>query len=198
MSDDLKLNRLSKQGRGLILEEHSHCEVPAGCGGVVLRWVRPGAPTRLWISTFPGKSVDAWLDGTPVEYMRVLVKPGEHVLAIRLEATAKTRLLVSVKDMLRRIPERHLGSAGDGTWRCAWDAPALVWTEPSFDDSAWNPMEASEIRDARDGTNNWLLNSLRKDGAVPLKPPSPGSSKGLSKRPLFVRRRFVVDAEGLR
>ena len=37
----LRINTLSRyRGRPprLVLEEHNHCEVPAGCGGVVLRW----------------------------------------------------------------------------------------------------------------------------------------------------------------
>jgi hypothetical protein len=37
---DLRLNSLSrytKRSPEYVLEEHSHCEVPAGCGGVVLR-----------------------------------------------------------------------------------------------------------------------------------------------------------------
>ena len=37
-----KLNgpdRYRKRSPRLVLEEHSHCEVPAGCGGVVLRWI---------------------------------------------------------------------------------------------------------------------------------------------------------------
>ena len=44
---DLRLNELErfrKTSSRLALEAHSHCEVPAGCGGVVLRWTRPGAP----------------------------------------------------------------------------------------------------------------------------------------------------------
>ncbi len=43
-SDELKLNtigRFVKRSPCLALEQHNHCEVPAGCGGVVLRWFNP-------------------------------------------------------------------------------------------------------------------------------------------------------------
>lgn len=46
MPDNLKLNtldRFTKQPGLLALQESSHCEVPAGCGGVVLRWIDPRA-----------------------------------------------------------------------------------------------------------------------------------------------------------
>lgn len=50
---ELKLNsisRFSKQSPRLVLEEHGHCEVPAGCGGVVLRWRGADDPIALKLS----------------------------------------------------------------------------------------------------------------------------------------------------
>lgn len=41
MSRDLELNsidRYVKSSPRFVLEEHSHCEVPAGCGGGVWEW----------------------------------------------------------------------------------------------------------------------------------------------------------------
>jgi hypothetical protein len=60
-SDDLRLNELQRyrktSGR-LALKVHSHCEVPAGCGGVVLRWRRPGAPIGIALFSYVSGSVE--------------------------------------------------------------------------------------------------------------------------------------------
>ena len=40
--DDLTLNALSryeKRSADLALLQYDHCEVPAGCGGAILRWI---------------------------------------------------------------------------------------------------------------------------------------------------------------
>jgi hypothetical protein len=50
MNADLSLNsidRYRKRSNRLILEEHRSCELPAGCGGVVLRWGRVGIPLKF-------------------------------------------------------------------------------------------------------------------------------------------------------
>jgi len=71
MSDrELKLNSLSRYQKNspqFILEAHGHCEVPAGCGGVVLRWWNPsqGVPVQMWVYT-PGECA-FYLDGKPAE-----------------------------------------------------------------------------------------------------------------------------------
>ncbi len=61
MADDKGLNlnnldRYTKLSPRFVLEEYSHCEVPAGCGGIVLRWRNPevGIPIEFWHYT-PGK-----------------------------------------------------------------------------------------------------------------------------------------------
>ncbi len=57
MDRELRLNsidRYVKRSPHFVLEEHGHCEVPAGCGGVVLRWLNPATtvPVRLelWVT----------------------------------------------------------------------------------------------------------------------------------------------------
>lgn len=37
------IDRFRKRPQRFVLEEHGHCEIPAGCGGVVLRWRNPQA-----------------------------------------------------------------------------------------------------------------------------------------------------------
>ena len=84
---ELKLNslsRYSKKSPQFVLEEHGHCEVPAGCGGVVLRWTNPhrAIPVELWLVT-SGK-VSLYLDGTALAAGRPMLEYGEHVLALRI------------------------------------------------------------------------------------------------------------------
>ena len=85
--DELRLNslsRFSKRSSRLHLEEHGHCEVPAGCGGVVLRWINPaiGIPVVLRIHS-PGK-VLLLIDGISPASSRPLIAPGKRILAAEL------------------------------------------------------------------------------------------------------------------
>ncbi|HEX8699439.1 MAG TPA: hypothetical protein VF815_11425, partial [Myxococcaceae bacterium] len=88
MSDqgDLRLNELNryrKTSGKLALEVHSHCEVPAGCGGAVLRWRRPGADIGFWSWTYVrGTSHGPWIDGKSMPEQRTTVSPGKHVLSL--------------------------------------------------------------------------------------------------------------------
>ena len=65
--DDLRLNELQryrKTSSRLALEVHSHCEVPAGCGGVVLRWRRPGAPVGISLLSYVSGSLEGGVGGS--------------------------------------------------------------------------------------------------------------------------------------
>src|SRR5262249_23220637 len=65
--DNLRLNaisRYSKQSSQYVLEVHSHCEVPAGCGGLVLRWRNPHLAIPLEIWTYTVGEARVWLVGT--------------------------------------------------------------------------------------------------------------------------------------
>src|SRR5690349_11986127 len=82
---DLKLNSLGRYGKSrsrLILEEHSHCEVPAGCGGVVLRWRNPNSGLLFIFHFFGTGKGTILLDGKPLTSGRPLVSFGEHVLSL--------------------------------------------------------------------------------------------------------------------
>src|SRR6185369_11216255 len=85
------LHRFSKHSK-LVLEAHSHCEVPAGCGGAVLQWSDPekGAPHRL--SEHGSLRLTAtYIDGKKIESSSVRLKPGPHLLGLVLESTERTR-----------------------------------------------------------------------------------------------------------
>src|SRR5262245_63731889 len=87
---DLKLNslsRYSKQSPRLILEEYGHCEVPAGCGGAILRWRNPDEPIPMsvrYIYLNNGQP-DITLDGKRIGIgSRIPVTFGKHVLTLEI------------------------------------------------------------------------------------------------------------------
>jgi hypothetical protein len=56
MSGEQRLNsldRFRKQPGRLVLEEHSHCQVPAGCGGGVLRRRNPQEGPQAFLAYRP-------------------------------------------------------------------------------------------------------------------------------------------------
>lgn len=86
--DDLKLNslnRFAKKSPRLALEEYSHCEVPAGCGGVVMRWTDPAEGIPAILRVVVRGTVTAFLDGEPLATGRATLSWGDHLLAIAVE-----------------------------------------------------------------------------------------------------------------
>jgi len=151
---DLKLNsiRYVKESSRLVLEEHGHCEVPAGCGGVVLRWrQRAQVPIEIWIYTLA--SLSAHLDGSPLRSGRPLVGPGDHVLAFRFSGVTPGEgvfMLAGVYDEKEFVHVRITPSSGrtarilslpDGTWRYSTEDPIDdAWMKTGYDDSRWLSM----------------------------------------------------------
>jgi hypothetical protein len=198
MSDDLTLNRLRKRGQSLILEEHSSCEVPAGCGGVVLRWVRPDAPCAVDLRHFASTPAKIWIDGTGLERERVVLAPGPHVLCFEYSTAERAVLMAALKLCHRQVPRMKLLTAADGTWRCSWAEPVPLWTALDLDDSAWEPMVAHDVPDLSERTSKWRVEWLTGEGATPIGSPSRKRRGFQSRSPtLRVRRRFELTAEGL-
>jgi len=52
------LHRFTKHSK-LVLEAHSHCEVPAGCGGAVFKWVNPTSGIELRLQVRSSLDVEA-------------------------------------------------------------------------------------------------------------------------------------------
>ena len=102
MTDDdsagLRLNRLhrfKKTSARLALEVHSHCEVPAGCGGVVLRWRAVDEPVGVRFFVQLGrKDFTATVDGAALTEMRTTLSPGAHVLTLAFAASSATQHLL--------------------------------------------------------------------------------------------------------
>jgi len=186
---ELDLNGLRKRGHGLLLEEYSHCEVPAGCGGVILRWVRPGGPVdvdlRLQIDA---EAQSLWIDGLVPERDRTSLPLGEHVLALHL-VRPRGALLAWLQLERRQVERTRLMSSLDGSWRATPTRPGSGWTTPDFDDSAWSPLVASSSVKPADSRLAWRYDWLLREGAVPL---------AVDGSELWLRKVFRIDDGGLR
>lgn len=135
-ADDLRLNSLegfSKKSPRFILEEHGGCEVPAGCGGVVLRWVDPDAGLPVLLDFFHRTPATLFIDGVSITTSQVLVAPGRHVLSVEFAAPPDdTEALLILAGRLKITAPNHgdqvvVRSVGDGSWRFAAGPTPAGW-----------------------------------------------------------------------
>jgi hypothetical protein len=208
--NDLRLNtlaRFSKDSTRLALEEHGHCEVPAGCGGVVLRWINPnkGLPFLLQIHT--KAEVEAFIDGAPPTSARPLIPPGRRVLALHLSeipvekptlvsrlrkssASGGVFMFVAYRDPKPGPSEKTVAflSAADGTWRYTKDRPLDdSWRLPDFDHASWDTMIEAEMSKPGDQEpGRYFFDKLIEAGTRPLGVPQPAEE-------IWVRREFEVE-----
>lgn len=197
--DNLRLNaisRYSKQSSQYVLEVHSHCEVPAGCGGLVLRWRNPHLAIPLEIWTYTVGEAQVLLDGIALASARPLVPYGEHVLAwviTGFEPAAPLLACTATYDeswpgSVRVTPPTRqsvsIVSAPDGSWRYTATPPPRTWTQSDFDDSAWRPMVARPVGD-EERRQQYRLDRVCKRGAQPL------GVEGAA-HTLWIRRRFSL------
>jgi hypothetical protein len=209
MSAEQRLNtvdRFRKHPGRLVLEEHGHCEVPAGCGGVVLRWRNPLAGLPLTVHLYAPVTAGCFIDGKQLQTTRIDVAPGRHVLAVVLDGVelAAAVLLVAAtfepRSSPRTLPsdpvERPLKvlSAADGTWKFSLDAPADDgWKTPDFDDAAWPALapaaDADKVSQATDAYQGRHCAHL---GAEPLGIP-PRKLKPVTGT-IYIRKSFIIPA----
>ena len=200
MSDrDLKLNSLSrytKDSPRFILEAHNHCEVPAGCGGVVLRWWNPaqGTPVEIWLYTAGENEFS--LDGKPAATGRPIVSPGPHAIALRISATDTEHgvlLFAAIYDeesgrpSLSRKTGRNLTllSTGGEGWKYSLRDPGdEAWLLPGFDDSGWRAMVEKEV--PKPERWNYQYNRLIDRKARGLGVPDASASS------IWVRKEFAL------
>lgn len=204
MSDqNLKLNslsRYSKQSPNFILEEYSQCEVPAGCGGVVLRWRNPNVALPLLVKLYAVGKYKAYLDGDPITVGRPLVPFGEHVLAIEISGTDQRYVALvctatydeAERDGVRRSRDTgqkvQIATAADGTWKYTTLPPTDdVWKRPEFDDSTWSAMVPKNAwrPPTKSGFDQgkWEAERMAGARAIPI-----GFNEEASR--IWVRRRF--------
>ncbi len=203
--DELRLNsldRFTKQSPRFLLEEHSHCEVPAGCGGVVLRWVNPAAGLPVTLDVFHRAPATLAVDDTVVTTTHLLLSPGRHVLSLQFADTpgdgGALFALVGRRRLARAegIPDDTvvLRSVADRSWLCLATAPAAGWTtDPGFDDRDWLPMVEGHVEEPAERTERaWAFRR-----AVPYGHAGPlGAPSGLAGGPLRVRKVFTVPEIG--
>lgn len=163
MSEGQRLNsldRFRKQSGKLVLEEHAHCEVPAGCGGVVLRWRNPRAAVPFTLHLYSPVRAACFIDGAQLRSGRLDLAPGRHVAAFVIEEVdVATFVLGDVdesiglllfaavhdpKEVTNDPPQNAIErsvkvlSQDDGTWKFALQKPPTdEWTTLSFDDGDW-------------------------------------------------------------
>ena len=153
MSDDLRLNsldRFRKQSPRLVLEEHGHCEVPAGCGGVVLRWRNPFASRLFNLAVFTPHDAAFWVDGAAPESGLIDLAIGPHAVAIHYPKMVRNDgvlmfALVS-HDKVKSKPaveesKLRFVSAGGVDWRFTTETPAdEAWKKPRYSVADWPPL----------------------------------------------------------
>lgn len=189
---ELRLNsvdRYLKSSPRFVLEEHGHCEVPAGCGGVVLRWRNPAVavPVRVRARVLGPAEHELLVDGAELTSSRPLLSPGPHALTVaaRLEHAVPVRLLVRVVSDVNDSPE--LVSTGHPqAWRWSAEEPPPAWTRPDFDDSAWPTAAPGELTEQEQG--EYSVAALLRDGVHPLAVPP------VAER-LWIRTTFPVPPE---
>jgi hypothetical protein len=189
MADEQRLNsvdRFRKKSERLVLEEHGHCEVPAGCGGVVLRWRNPCVlqSAVLWVYT-PAEA-DILLDGQAPARGRVDLTIGRHAVALAMEnvdLAAGLLLFAAVHEgtgsgvsaeVGKERPVRVL-SDDDGTWKYALERPADDWAAPGFGDAAWPALVRHPTPTfSQPGRGRYACERCAGFGAVCLGLPLPG------------------------
>jgi hypothetical protein len=179
---DLQLNGLHiKSSSRLVLEQHSHCEVPAGCGGVVLRW-RAGEDVAVEFWTFSNGKVALSIDGEGLETSRAVLKPGPHVLGCRVTAVPQDGGFLMIAGVVgdhrhvrevvgpRRETYAPVLTLPDGSWKCAPFGPlAKGWHQPGFDDRGWPEMREVPVREEDgDDYQRWSRTKVAGFGAQPL------------------------------
>jgi hypothetical protein len=131
------LDRYVKSSPQYVLEEHSHCEVPAGCGGVVLRWRDrfTSIPVELAVAVAGEAQVEVRVDNEKPPSVRPLLPPGRHVLMVAVEPGSTMLAWVTSPDVEGPL----LWTPGPAdAWRFTTDEPApAAWTDPDFDVSSW-------------------------------------------------------------
>ena len=193
---DLNINsidRFRKNSERLILEQHGSCEVPAGCGGVVLRWHNPfeGRPVAF-TGALAGR-MDLFVNGQAIA-TRAILPFGENVIALRLtELDSRypflfaSRLDIPQSAQSEQSDEDLILTEGcsqtDGEWLYSVEPDGDdVWIELEFDDSEWTPL--LELNEDYPEENRWRFESVEHRGGRPLKLPQAES--------ICIRRKLII------
>lgn len=184
---DLKLNsidRYLKSSPHIHLEEYSSCEVPAGCGGVVLRWVNQDSPIVLDLLVRLSNPANVWINGQPISNAcRQYIKKGTSVLAFEFSEIAPNGGLIQIAGKDR---EENLAfiSQPDDTWKYSTQKPQSdAWMQEGFDDSSWKPLIGRSLK-AEKKDHDWIRDKLKETTAEELGVPQEHSG------PVWIRKVF--------
>jgi hypothetical protein len=201
--DDLRLNtihRFAKHSPSLVLQEYSHCEVPAGCGGVVLRWLDPhsGVPAVVQVASL-GSSA-SWLDGEPLSSSHVTLAMGRHVIAVHLTEVGRLRgvtapmlpapFSVGVVSDATGVSRDLLRDATDVHWRWSSATPEERWVDVDFDDRQWPALaDGAALAEAVQRSERYRLDLALERGQPVF---------AVSEREAWIRIVFTVSVEAAR
>jgi hypothetical protein len=199
------LSRYSKQSPRLVLEEHGHCEVPAGCGGVVLRWINPHEELPIIMNLHRNGELEVYLDGSPLSSARPLVKYGQHTLAFRATGfNTDYGLLMFVAIYSERdsyvgvIPPDNahplIVSVPDGTWKyLLTEPPDDSWMHNGYDDSKWMQMVERHLPLLSEEHDQRLFAEWKAFGATELGIQGKGSVGEI----VCVRKEFCLSTQDM-
>jgi len=173
MADEFELNSLQRFRREaaerMTLEEYSSCEVPAGCGGVVLRWHDPdeGVPV-VFHSAFQA-NCEAKLNGSPL-HSRGVLPWSESLLTLELsEIDASLPFLFATRrDPVEEGQDAIIEtgcSRSDGSWKVSTKLES-GWEGIDFDDSHWAALTRSNASFPEQ--QSWRYEGVERDGGEPL------------------------------
>jgi hypothetical protein len=192
----LKLNsvdRYVKSSPRYVLEEHGHCEVPAGCGGVVLRWRNAvtDIPFEMWL--YVNGAVTLWVDGARPRTSRPLLAPGAHVIALNVgdppDGAALLMFAALAAGSTSGAGSPVLASRADGTWRWTDKEPADdAWKTTGFDDSAWAVMVPAPLPEGEE-RDMYAMRRVEKLGGQPL-------GTGTQTAAVWIRKAFELTSSG--
>jgi hypothetical protein len=190
------LHRFRKHSK-LLLEAHSHCEVPAGCGGAVLQWSNPTNGVPVHVDVQSSSWADAtFIDGQPVSSAGLHLRPGPHVLAFTLVPSKLNDLKVIAEAwFIVHLRHRPLGTedrfVADGSstpntaWRLTTTEPPAGWSLDAFDDTAWLlAVPTSRPPKLQERWKIQQVEALRAAGCLSFAMPAAPT--------VWVRRRFVL------
>ncbi|MCP4134833.1 MAG: hypothetical protein GY754_27915 [bacterium] len=186
---ELRLNgieRFSKSSQTLHLEEYSNCEVPAGCGGVVLRWINPESSRLLNTSVRLNGTGKIFLNDVLIEE-EMFIPYGEYVLSIELDAAEPLFGLVQTASI--DYNERLIfATVNDGTWKYSMENPANnEWHLPGFDDHHW-PALIEKLLPEPGEEGTWDSMHLADMGAMELGIPENAAGS------ICIRKKFEFNA----
>lgn len=189
------LDRYVKSSPRFVLEEYGHCEVPAGCGGAVLRWRNrfTSIPVELNMAVVGAQDWEVRFDGAQVRTTSALLPPGRHVCMITVAGVVEAEFAFLVWLQSPDFPAAPLGwtPGPPGMWRVSGHEPTPeAWTDPDVDVASWPGCEPTQIAD--DSQTPYSVHRLQNLGAQPLTAPR-GVADDVGPR-LWLRAVFDVPA----